>query len=171
MRAPTRLRPQIVEIDVAVVVALHRRRRRKPAATALAGFVPCADVGNDAEVRDASSPRAWWYARITMSPAYSPCARRSAAGSPREKPVMSASQRFEHRMQELGGSLAVLLRRRERMDPRRTTRPRHGKHLRSCALSFIVHEPSGIIDCASERSRDWSVRDDSAASPSRSDGC
>ena len=63
----------------------------KPAITALAGLVPCADIGMRHTVRW-PSPRAIWYARITSRPANSPCEPALGCSETRANPVISASQ-------------------------------------------------------------------------------
>ena len=65
-----------------------------PAITALAGLVPCADCGIRHTLRCAS-PRDSWYARITSSPAYSPCEPAFGCSDTAAKPVISASARLE----------------------------------------------------------------------------
>src|SRR5207247_2019644 len=61
-----------------------------PAITALAGLVPCADCGIRQVMRWAS-PRWRWYARITSSPANSPCEPAFGCSDTLANPVISAS--------------------------------------------------------------------------------
>ncbi len=61
-----------------------------PAITALAGFVPCADCGIRHTFRRPSL-RDSWYARITSSPVYSPCAPALGWSETAWNPVISAS--------------------------------------------------------------------------------
>ena len=63
---------------------------RMPAMTALAGLVPCADAGISTTSR-CVSPRSRWYARITISPANSPCAPEFGCSDTAAKPVISQS--------------------------------------------------------------------------------
>ena len=98
---------------------------RKPAMTALAGLVPCAEAGISTTSRW-PSPRAWWYARITARPANSPCAPELGCSDTAAKPVIShsaASSSRAHLPIALG-----LARRRERMHARER-RPGHREHL------------------------------------------
>ncbi len=124
---------------------------RKPAITALAGFVPWAETGMRHTSRWAS-PRLRWYARTVSSPAYSPWAPELGWSETAEKPVTSASQRSR------SANISWY--------PRAWSRGANGWSFPSSGhvtgsisevpLSFMVHEPSGIIECASERSRDCS---------------
>ena len=62
----------------------------KPAITALAGLVPCAETG----MRQTSrwpSPRLSWYRRMASRPAYSPCEPALGCSDTAAKPVISAS--------------------------------------------------------------------------------
>jgi hypothetical protein len=61
-----------------------------PAMTALAGFVPCADLGIRHTVL-CPSPLALWYVRITNRPANSPCAPALGCSEIAANPVISAS--------------------------------------------------------------------------------
>ena len=93
-----------------------------------------------------------WYSRMARSPAYSPCEPALGCSETAAKPVISASHcsswvhisvypavcalgangcNFENSGHEIGNIAAV-------------------------AFSFIVHEPNGIMEGHSERSRDSS---------------
>jgi hypothetical protein len=100
------------------------------------------------------SPREWWYARITSSPAYSPCEPGVGLQRDRAKPVISRAtfQRREELVYPLVWSAGA----------KGCIAPNSG-HVTGIislvALSFIVHEPSGIMLCASDRSRPCSLPD------------
>ena len=64
-----------------------------PAMTAEAGFVPCAEEGIKAIFR-CESPLDAWYARMTIKPAYSPCAPELGCIDMAAKRVISQSQSF-----------------------------------------------------------------------------
>ena len=80
----------------------------------------------------------------TSRPAYSPCEPALGCSDTAAKPVISASQLLEVR-EELG--VALGLRRAARTGAAARTRARSPGSSRAVALSFIVHEPSGIIEC------------------------
>jgi len=124
-----------------------------PAITAEAGLVPCADCGIRQMVR-CPCPRARWYARITRSPAYSPCEPAFGCSETAAKPVTSASARSRRPNIEVKPFACV--RGAKGWSPP-TSRQVTG-YISALALSFIVQLPSGIIECVSERSRDSRVR-------------
>jgi hypothetical protein len=63
--------------------------------TALAGLVPCADVGDQAHVRWLIRRARRWYARITSRPAYSPCEPALGWSETAAKPVISRASVLE----------------------------------------------------------------------------
>jgi hypothetical protein len=121
-----------------------------PAITALAGFVPCADWRDQADVR-CRLPRAIVVgADHQQARVLALASPRSAAARRRRSPVISASQprALEHLGSPAPGRAA-----------RTGAAPNSGQVtgiISLVALSFIVHEPSGIIECVSDRSRDSS---------------
>jgi hypothetical protein len=124
-----------------------------PAIAALAGFVPWALCGMRQTLR-CPSPRTSWYFRITSRPAYSPCDPAFGCSDTAAKPVMSQRSASSVRNSSaypsawLAGANGWIL-------------PNSGHVtgiISAVALSFIVHEPSEIIECTSERSRDSSFR-------------
>ena len=121
----------------------------KPAITALAGLVPCAETGI----------RQTFAARV---------AARVVPGADRQQPgvlALRAGVRLQRDGGEAGDLREPALELREQLVVARApgpsgangcSRPNSGHVtgiISDVALSFIVHEPSGIIDCASERSR------------------
>mmetsp|Transcript_10811 Transcript_10811/g.35495 ORF Transcript_10811/g.35495 Transcript_10811/m.35495 type:complete len:296 (-) Transcript_10811:1721-2608(-) len=118
-----------------------------PHIAALAGLVPCAEAGMMHTLRW-WSPFAWWYARIAISPAYSPAAPELGWSDMASKPVIlqSWSARSSNicvypcdcALGAYGCMLHVSF---------------HVTGIISeVALSFMVHDPSEIIECTSERS-------------------
>jgi hypothetical protein len=85
---------------------------------------------------------------MTSNPAYSPCEPAFGWSETAAKPVISASH-----ASSVGRSARTpsLVGRREGMQLAELG-PRHRDHL-AVALSFIVHEPSGIIAVARARGR------------------
>ncbi len=118
-----------------------------PAITALAGFVPWALDGMRHTSR-CDSPRAAWYARMTINPANSPCAPEFGCSETPAKPVTSA--RSVHNASSIarvpsawsGGQNGC-----------KSLNSGHVMGVNSvAALSFMVHEPSGIIPCIKDKS-------------------
>src|SRR5256885_5583061 len=108
--------------------------------TAPAGFVPCAEVGIKQILRWAS-PRDGRYSRIASNPAYSPCDPAFGCNETAANPVISASH-----FSSCENSSAY---------PRVCSDGANGcirensgqvtGNISLVALSFIVHEPSGIM--------------------------
>ncbi len=119
-----------------------------PAITALAALVPCALSGIRHTSRWAS-PRLRWYARMVSSPAYSPCEPALGCSDTALKPVISAS----HASRSAKHARVAL---RLVAGAKGCSAPSSGQVtgiISVVALSFIVHEPSEIIECVSDRSR------------------
>mmetsp|Transcript_14860 Transcript_14860/g.59554 ORF Transcript_14860/g.59554 Transcript_14860/m.59554 type:complete len:233 (+) Transcript_14860:2768-3466(+) len=118
-----------------------------PAMTAEAGFVPCAETGMRQTSR-CSPPVARWYSRIANKPAYSPEAPELGWTETAWKPVILArsaqSESIISRYPSTwsAGAKGCML--------------HVSGHvtgiISAVALSFIVHEPSEIIEWFSERS-------------------
>src|SRR5205823_10202779 len=125
-----------------------------PAMTALAGFVPCADVGMRHTLRCAS-PREAWYSRIASKPANSPCDPALGCSDTAAKPVISAS----HSSSCLQISMYPTVCSPGANGCNLETSGHEIGNIAAVAVDFIVHEPSGIIDVVSERSRDSSFFD------------
>ena len=126
---------------------------RSPASTALAAFVPCADSGIRQTVRS-GCPCERWYPRIASSPASSPCEPafgwRLMASYPVISVSASASSPISCRYPSACSAGA------------NGCSPANSGHviasISAAALSFIVHEPSGIIERSSAMSRSASRR-------------
>mmetsp|Transcript_21516 Transcript_21516/g.66705 ORF Transcript_21516/g.66705 Transcript_21516/m.66705 type:complete len:280 (+) Transcript_21516:1096-1935(+) len=122
-----------------------------PDMTALAGLVPCADLGMMHTSRCAS-PRERWYARMDIRPAYSPVAPEFGCMESASKPVMvhSISSR----------SFMILAYPCAWSSGAKGWMSASSGHvtgiISDVALSFMVQLPSGIIECTSDRSRDSS---------------
>ena len=113
----------------------------QPAITALAGFVPCAETGMRHTSRCAW-PRDSWYARMTSNPVCSPAAPEFGWSDTAGRPVISASHFCSPANSSAypsacsGGTNGC-----------RFARSGHEiGSIKTVPLSFIVHEPSGIID-------------------------
>ena len=109
--------------------------------TALAGLVPWAEAGISTTSRS-RSPRARWNARIASSPANSPCAPELGCRETASKPVTAHSS---------VSSSATTARYPPACEAgaKGCTSPNSGQvtgSISAAALSFIVHEPRGIID-------------------------
>src|SRR5437899_9679311 len=119
-----------------------------PAITALAGLVPCAEVGIRHVVRG-PSPRERWYARITSNPVNSPWAPELGCSDTLGNPVISDSMSSSWRNSV---RYPVACSRGAKGCSRLNSRHESGT-ISVVALSFIVHEPSGIIGDEDDRSR------------------
>ena len=119
-----------------------------PAITALAGLVPWAEVGIRHVVR-CPSPRERWYARITSSPVNSPCDPALGCSETCGRPVISASMSSSWRNRVRYPWACS----RGANGCRRLNSRHERGTISVVALSFMVHEPSGIMDVVSERSR------------------
>ena len=109
-----------------------------PAMTADAGLVPCADVGMMHTLR-CVSPRDWWYARMAMSPAYSPLAPELGCSETLSKPVISVSCPARSCTRRQG-----IISRRQRLV----------MNLLSCVHVCAMSRPSWLNNCQSmQRSR------------------
>ena len=123
-----------------------------PAMAALAGFVPCAESGIRQTLRF-PSPRLSWYARIISSPVNSPCEPAFGCRLTAWKPVIAASC----------ASRSAAMRAKPRCcsgGAKGWTSANSGQvtgSISAVAFSFIVQEPSGIIEVVSERSRSFSL--------------
>mmetsp|Transcript_27393 Transcript_27393/g.68599 ORF Transcript_27393/g.68599 Transcript_27393/m.68599 type:complete len:244 (+) Transcript_27393:1109-1840(+) len=110
-----------------------------------AGLVPCADTGMMHTSRW-WSPRDWWYARIAMSPAYSPDAPELGCRLMPSKPVISTSCcvsalniSWYPSVCSLGAKGCML------------ASSGHVIGIISVVLfNFIVHEPRAIIECTKD---------------------
>ena len=118
-----------------------------PAMAALAGLVPCAEVG----IRQTSAVRlaaAACQARMASRPAYSPCEPAFGCNEIAAKPVIAFSHSPRPRNQRL-----VAHRLRAAAQGWRSPKPGQVTGIISAvAFSFIVQEPSGIIEFASAMS-------------------
>ena len=112
-----------------------------PAITAEAGFVPCAEEGISAMLR-CESPREAWYARITIKPAYSPCAPELGCMDIAAKPVISHNHLLNSviicwypRVWNAGANGCIL--------------PNSGQVtgiISVVAFNFMVHDPKEIME-------------------------
>mmetsp|Transcript_15918 Transcript_15918/g.38751 ORF Transcript_15918/g.38751 Transcript_15918/m.38751 type:complete len:244 (+) Transcript_15918:1125-1856(+) len=112
-----------------------------------AGLVPCADTGMMHTSRW-WSPRLWWYARMAMRPAYSPAAPELGCSDMASNPVISHSClssavniSWYPWVWSLGAKGWML------------ASSGHVMGIISVdEFSFMVHDPSAIMECTSDRS-------------------
>ncbi len=116
--------------------------------TAEAGLVPCAETG----IRQTflrPSPRDACQARITSNPVNSPWEPALGCSDTAARPVIPVSQRSRSRISSWypvawsGGAKGC----------RSASSGHDNGTISAVAFNFIVHEPSGIMEWASERSR------------------
>ena len=115
---------------------------------ALAGFVPCADSGIRQTFRRVS-PRLSWYARIISNPVNSPWEPAFGCRLTAWKPVISAS--WASRSAAMRAKPACCA-----AGANGWMSANSGQvtgSISAVAFSFMVQEPSGIIEVVSERSR------------------